>query len=1029
MDRKNLEQYLGKSIEIMLMPDGHKTSGILLKCEEDHIALGNELFVYQMIWGVRPIENTGQLPDEKIPETSTPPLPQISQTTQTQPQIQIQPQPPTENIIEFLDELDRIILTMQENLETYTLNTEYVRRFRTKDRSKIQNIIESILTKYQYAVKTHEDRPYSMRMRELSGAAYRLWKANQNNIAASEIYAFVLYLTGESEKSVKIYMKIHDFHGAFMAANSIASKILAVACIIVSEDLNSRNLATLLKLEPPQLIAVLLWIINNVVNNEDSREDYKELCFNHVAAVSWKILGFSQWENRKNLFSNENINSLKLWLEKQRYDGEIINDALKVSYKENSLTHDNNNIDWATQRFEGEFDFFNLSREKLYGFIKCPTLKKLGVPLKSENAVFVHINQIQDKELRRKLLLDKRIRPSMKVSFKLGRNVEGPAAYEVREKTGSKSEGVLKVGMLSALSEEGEIDFYRRHDEIPFGKIRAKNDKKLYTFNEKNIIDPLLAVFLEYSPSAEGHPVRFTKSVHDNDKIQIHNVESAIPFPEDKIKAWEEEGLIQKTKERMQLSDSNDENNEEIFEAEITPEIEEIINRSYTPLEVYEPEKDNSAEFFKMFTRTQENEAPSKKYVETFDELPKFLQDKILSVKTAGKLNTEFLGDTFYRRGHYKEVKSNYLYLISKFNSEDSTLKNSERAERCFLIARYVYNFFTLADDSDIKAYSRSEEDNIRIMAYKGLEYLLYDQLDGAKKDESNYEHARRYCLLKIADEIQEARRIDENNTWLKIYVYSYFVNGLRFHNHSGKWSAHGISLSGSSLLESVDFEKFFEGLLTLAYVTEASLLIPTLKGLLYNPEYSGKLSEKLELDFENNKNFEEEIQSHFQNLVDEYAKTERHMLDPEVKLSPEIFRILSVQSAIIKLMKEELMKIFEATPQNFDVLLRKSNPILDSEEYRNSLSKTRRKYNPDAGLLDILPINVLGKIMGQYWQNFSGYFNDRPYFPYWKERFEKLQWVRNPVVHAHPEYVKKEDIEQVKSICQEITKCLSGKK
>ena len=1009
----------------MLMPDGRKTSGLLLRCEEDHIALGDELWVYPMIWGVRPIN---KIEDLKLPETN---IAEIPADTQSQPQKSLQIK--NQNTVEFISELEKLIQIMKDNLETYTLNADYVRRFRTRERSKIQNIIESILTKYQYAVKTHEDRPYSMRMRELSGAAYHLWKNNQNNIAASEIYAFVLYLIGESEKSVKIYMKIHDFHGAFMAANSIASKILASACIIVSEPLTSENFATLLKLEPPQLVAVLLWIIENSVINENSEDDYKELCFNHVAALSWKILGFASWQNKKNLFSNENVNALKNWLQSQNYDKKIIDDALKISAKEKISQSENKNpkIDWSTQRFEGEFDFFNLNRDKLYGFIKCPALKKYGVALKSENSVFVHINQIQDKELRRKLLLDKRLRPLLKVTFKLGKNVEGPAAYEVREKTVSKSEGVLKIGMLSALSEEGEIDFFRRHDDIPFGKVRAKNDNKLYTFNEKNINDPLLAVFLEYSPNPEGHPVRFTRSVHDNDKIQIHNLESAIPFPEDKIKAWENEGLIKKAKEKIQSLEPEEEIEEENFENETTAEIEEIINRSYTPLDVYEPDEKDNSDFVKTFSKASEPEIPAQKYVETFNELPKFLQDKILSVKTAGKLNTEFLGDTFYRRGHYKEIKNNYLYLISKFNSDDPSLKNSERAERCFMIARYVYNFFTLADDSDIKSYSRSEEDNIRIMAYKGLEYLLYDQLDGAKKDDSNYERARRYCLLKIADEIQEARKIDENNTWLKIYVYSYFMNGLRFHNHSGKWSAHGISLSGSSLLESNDFEKFFEGLLTLAYVTEASLLIPTLKGLLYNPEYSGKLLGKLGLEFGgSDKNVEDEIQSRFQTLVDEYAKRKDiFILDPEVKLSPEIFRILSVQSAIIKLMKDELMKILGATQQTFETALRKSSPILDSEEYRNSLAKTRRKYNPDAGLLDILPINVLGKIMGQYWQNFSGYFNDRPYFSYWKERFEKLQWVRNPMVHAHPEYVKKEDIEQVQSICQEITECLSGKK
>ena len=1008
MDRKNLEQYLGMNVEIMLMPDGHKTSGVLLKCEDDHIALGNELWVYPMIWGIRPIDTQANINPPTL--TSAPVFPETVK--------------PKSQAITFQADLDKYFSQMQNDLEAFTLNADYVRKFRLKGPNKIQSIIESILTKYQYAVKTHEDRPYSMRMREILDTAYQLWKNNKTNIAASEIYAFVLYLTGESERSVKLYMRVQDFHGAFMAASSVASKILASTCIAISEPLTPKNFATLLKLDPPQLIALLKWILDNAVMNENSTEEYKELCFNHVASLSSKVLGFSSslWQNNDNLCSQGNIEALMQWLETQTSDDKILKDALKLVDKSKSTTSEENSkpkIDWSTMRFEGEFDFFNPNRDKLYGFIKCPILKKYNVPLRSENSVFVHFNQIQDRELRRKLLTEKKMKPMIRVTFRLGNNVEGPAAFEVQEKRNKLSDTLLKIDMREALSEEGEIDFYRRHEDIPFGKVRTK-DGKLYTFNESNIIDPVLAVFLEYTPSAEGHPVRFTKSFLDNNKVQIHNIESAVPFPEEKLKAWEEGGLIKKARERMNIDNVEEPNTQELND-----ETEELINRGYMPLEVYSPYNNQESQAQQISAKPQEQD---KNGVDTFNELPKFLQEEILRVKTAGKVNTEFLGDTFYRRGHYKEVKANYLQLISKFNSEDAILTNAERAQRCFLIARYVYNFFALADYADIRLYSASDEDNIRVMAYKGLEYLIYDQLDEARKDESSYDTARRFCLLKIADEIQSSRMIDDDNTWLKVYICSYFVNGLRFHSKSGKWSPQNISLAGSSLLECNDFNKFYEGLLALAYVTEPSLLIKTLRDLLYNPEYAGMLLEKLGLDYSKG-NILAQLQENFQNAIDEYAKRKDiFMQDPEVKLSPEIFRILSVQSGIIRLMKRELVTVLRVPSENLDSALKHAIPILDTEEYKNSLDKTRRKYNPDATLLDILPINVLGKIMGQYWPAFALYFNGKSYNMYWKERFEKLQWVRNPVVHAHPEYVKKEDIEQVKSICQEITECLAGK-
>ena len=106
--------------------------------------------------------------------------------------------------------------------------------------------------------------------------------------------------------------------------------------------------------------------------------------------------------------------------------------------------------------------------------------------------------------------------------------------------------------MMSALSEEGEIEFFRRYDDVPSGQIRVKGNK-FYTFYEEDVIDPLLAVFLEYSPSAEGQPVRFVKAMNKHGKINAVNVEASAPFPEERVKAWEKEGLIEKAKAHMGL--------------------------------------------------------------------------------------------------------------------------------------------------------------------------------------------------------------------------------------------------------------------------------------------------------------------------------------------------------------------------------------------------------------------------------------------------------------------------------------------
>ncbi|MBQ3395865.1 MAG: hypothetical protein IJG55_06010 [Synergistaceae bacterium] len=1037
MERKSIEKYLGRKVEITLMPDGHKSEGVLLKCEDDHIEIGQELWVYQMIWGIRPLDDEPVHAEAPKPEPVPVPEPELKPEFESLPEpVQVsEPEPESEaenakviREITFQSELDECIHDMQKAMtENESLSADYVRKFRTGKPDKIQNAAEKILSQYQYAVKINENKPYSMRMIDILNSSRQLWKTNQNNIIASEIYAFFLYITGENTKSVNIYTRIHDFRAALMASSSAASRMNALACLIVSEPLNPKNFALLLKSEPQQLIAMLIWILENAAENQNNSHEYREMCFVYTASIANHVLGFSSWDNHESLCSQENIDALKQWLMTQKYDTKIMEHAYKTvgspAVIENASAE--NVPDIGARKFDGEIDYFNPNRDKLYGFIKCNAVMKYDVPLSSEGAIFFHLNQIEDKDLRRRLITCKKMRPKFKVTFKLGNNGRGAAAYEIHSR-GLESSRVFTADVFSALSEEGVIEFYARHNTPPFGKVRTK-DKTLCTFNEYNVKDPLLAVFLEYSPNVEGHPVRFIRGTNMSGNMQIQNIVSAVPFPESKVQAWEREGLIQKAKDRIKFT-SHSEDDTDDFES--NPELEELVNRSYTPLEPYviDANPDSESEAIQ-----KKSSILDERSVDTFKELPKFLQDKILNTSAAMSETSKILTDNFYSKGHYTEVRNNYLYLVSKFNTDNLSLTNSERAERCFVMARYVYNFFSLADDEDIKLYSPSEEDNIRIMAYKGLEYLLYSELDGTRKDTSRYDTARRYCLLKITDEIKEAGRIGENNAWLRIYIYSYFINGLRHDSRSGKWTAQGISLSGSSLLECNDFSKFFDGLLTLAYVTGAKLLNSTLKGLLYNLEYSGELLNILGLDGKiyQTGNADNEIQLCFQNALDQYEKREDISIqDPEVIFSPGLLKILDVQAAIVRLMKKELPVIFGTSENNLDDVLRVKNPILNSDEYKNSLVKTRRKYNTNAGLLDVLPINVLGSVMGQYWANsFGKYFGDKPYDSYWKEKFSRLQHVRDSVFHAHPEYLSREDIESVKAICLEITECLGLRK
>lgn len=236
------------------------------------------------------------------------------------------------------------------------------------------------------------------------------------------------------------------------------------------------------------------------------------------------------------------------------------------------------------REFTGVLSEFYHNRR--WGFIRSKEVVKAGVPLRDGEKVFVHLNQISDNLLRKRLLDEKIEAPDIEVTFRLIRNQRGIAADEVRTATHVKIADILPPGVsiipieeekpkpdkeeakpketkssaeapteapaetpaeapVSNEKEEGEIDYYSRYATIPHGEIRMKGNT-LLRFDYDDVIDPILNVFLEVSPSAEGQAVKFVKKTLANGKYKATNVEAAVPFPEERIKEWEKSGLLKK---------------------------------------------------------------------------------------------------------------------------------------------------------------------------------------------------------------------------------------------------------------------------------------------------------------------------------------------------------------------------------------------------------------------------------------------------------------------------------------------------
>ena len=209
-------------------------------------------------------------------------------------------------------------------------------------------------------------------------------------------------------------------------------------------------------------------------------------------------------------------------------------------------------IEIPDREFSGILTTYYDSRH--WGFIESDDVVRAGIPLRDGKKVFVHFNQITDMDLRKKLMTSENESPNIYVVFRLVRKQDGVAADDVKENPSVKENLHVKIADLVAdqmenQPEVGEIDYYRRYENPPYGKIRIAGNQ-LFHFEDIDVIDPVLAVFLEVSPSAEGQAVKFIRKKGPKGKMKASNVEAAEPFPEEKLKSWAD--LIEKAKKRME---------------------------------------------------------------------------------------------------------------------------------------------------------------------------------------------------------------------------------------------------------------------------------------------------------------------------------------------------------------------------------------------------------------------------------------------------------------------------------------------
>lgn len=135
---------------------------------------------------------------------------------------------------------------------------------------------------------------------------------------------------------------------------------------------------------------------------------------------------------------------------------------------------------------------------------------------------------------------------------------------------------------------------------------------------------------------------------------------------------------------------------------------------------------------------------------------------------------------------------------------------------------------------------------------------------------------------------------------------------------------------------------------------------------------------------------------------------------------------LLSIQAEIQSIIKTGIKEQFDVSEQDIDQIIERENiiPGVDIERYKAYVEKNLQEYSVTSCMIDVVSIKVLGAILQRYWPVFKKYFGKRS-FEYWKEKIELLNWARNPVMHAHPEYLNSTQRKQVNAICLELSECL----
>ncbi|MBD5401861.1 cold shock domain-containing protein, partial [bacterium] len=388
----------------------------------------------------------------------------------------------------------------------------------------------AIVQQYHYAVKIRDDEPGSDRMRKTISKAKSGCRDYPNSQLLAGLHAFLLCANGMRKDSYEVWVQSGDYEAAIAVASDQMQRDVAVAAAILTNKAGLGARSALLALSPPKAVPLLEKLLE-----QDGDKEFVE----DVFALAWKLTGFNEWRDMDELNSASNIAALKEWLSRQARDCQHVERAACMLPRRGTIK--------------------TFQRGRMFGFIEAP-----GIPFLRDGQIFFHLKQVEDESLRRILLRDDW--QGLTVTFRMGEHQKGLAATEIRLR-GVEPQPNAKKGT-------GWIDSYNRFSRI--GQIHTNNGK-LQSFNLSNVLDPLLKIHLENEYDMPSQMISFTWGTC-NGHPQVEHLAPTEPFSEEKIRNWQQSGLIQAFQEQAGTE-----------ERETTALVEYGLSLPYIPLDLYVP--------------------------------------------------------------------------------------------------------------------------------------------------------------------------------------------------------------------------------------------------------------------------------------------------------------------------------------------------------------------------------------------------------------------------------------------------------